>query len=177
MQARDDMTVCVACDKGDKNDGTRGGDARSSMNMDVSMGDDSTASGRATEGVVSTAAAEREGAACGAQVSMSSSESRAAEAGSSSVGIGANEAAAMMVVAGGTQLSVSSSEPRAAHASSGSGGMGASVAAAMAGGVGGGSADAGDDEPPKRKGKQKCSRPGRHQRIDLARQRDRETTD
>ena len=101
MQARDDMTVCVACDTGDKNDGTRGGDARSSMNMDVSMGDDSTASGRAMEGGcilggaagngdggVSMAAAAREGAAGGVQLSMSSSESRAAGAGSSGGGVG-----------------------------------------------------------------------------------------
>ena len=180
MQARDDMTVCVACDTGDKNDGTRGGDARSSMNMDVSMGDDSTASGRATEGgcilggaagggdgSMSMAAAAREGAAGGVQLSMSSSESRAAGAGSSGGGIGANEAAAMAIVTGGTQLSMSSSEPGAAGTSIGSGGVGASAAAAMPGGVDGGSADAGDDEPPKRKGKKRSM--GAHQRADLAR--------
>ena len=38
----------MACDEDDKNDDASGGDTCSSMNMDMSMGDDSTASGGAT---------------------------------------------------------------------------------------------------------------------------------
>ena len=122
---------------------TRGGDARSSMNMDVSMGDDSTASGRATEGGNILG-----GATGGGDGSMSMA------------------AAAREGAAGGVQLSMSSSESRAAGAGSSGGGVGASVAVAIVSGDGGGDVDAGG-EPPKKKGKQRSM--GANKRTDLAR--------
>ena len=135
------MTVCVACDEGDKNDGTRSGDTRSSVTMDVSMGDDSTASGRATEG----------GYILG---------------GATGGGDGSMSMAAAAQQAGGVRLSMSGSESRAAGAGSSGGGVGTSVAVAIVSGDGGGDVDAGG-EPPKKKGKQRSM--GADKRADLAR--------